>query len=188
MVLVLEGFRVSTAPDAMTGLAVAYDHHPDVIVLDLGLPGDDGFAFLERLRARTDLPFIPVIVFSGTFDESVKGRAFGAGAKRSCRSRQPPMKLSRRFADFLPELCAPSRARRVVDGRDDPALVPRTPARVPACSKRAARLGKRRPSLSIAVHLQSDTEQGNHRKPQVDNLRRNELIIRWLRNPNASQV
>ena len=81
MVLVLEGFRVSTAPDAMTGLAVAHDHHPDVIVLDLGLPGGDGFAFLERLRALADLPFIPVIVFSATFDESVKGRAFNAGAQ-----------------------------------------------------------------------------------------------------------
>ena len=81
MILVLEGFRVSTAPDAMTGLAVAHDHHPDVIVLDLGLPGADGFAFLERLRAQTDLPFIPVIVFSGTFDESTKRRAFDAGAQ-----------------------------------------------------------------------------------------------------------
>ncbi len=49
---------------------------------------------------------------------------------------------------------------------DDPAVAPENRS-APAGSKRAAGLGKQRPSVSIAVQVKSGSEQGKHKKPQV---------------------
>jgi hypothetical protein len=59
------------------------------------------------------------------------------------------------------------------------ACPPAKDTREKTCSKRAARPGKSRPSTSISVHPKRCSEQGNHKKQQVDRLRPNELIIRW---------
>lgn len=49
-----------------------------LVLLDLGLPGTDGFALLERMRAAADC--IPVVVFSGSDDPAIVRRALRAGA------------------------------------------------------------------------------------------------------------
>ena len=53
------------AADAMCAIIEARKCMPDVIVLDLGLPGGDGFVVLGRLRSNLQLSMIPVIVVSG---------------------------------------------------------------------------------------------------------------------------
>ncbi len=45
------GFEVATAPDGMQALDVARTFRPDLVVLDVMLPGMDGFGLLRRLRA-----------------------------------------------------------------------------------------------------------------------------------------
>lgn len=73
-----EGFRVTTAPDSITALAAARTQEPDVILLDLGLPGGDGMTFLARLRGLTNVPFVPVIVVTARRDANREGiRAAG---------------------------------------------------------------------------------------------------------------
>jgi two-component system KDP operon response regulator KdpE len=69
------------AADATCAIAEARKCLPDVIVLDLGLPGGDGFVVLERLRATTQLSMIPVIVVSGRDLPGNKERALRFGAK-----------------------------------------------------------------------------------------------------------
>lgn len=70
------------AADALQAIAVARQTQPDAIVLDLGLPGGNGFIVLERLKANTMLSSIPVII--RTADESLeselKGLEAGAAA------------------------------------------------------------------------------------------------------------
>jgi two-component system cell cycle response regulator len=70
------------AADALQAIAVARKTQPDAIVLDLGLPGGNGFIVLERLKANTMLSSIPVIIL--TADESpeseFKGLETGAAA------------------------------------------------------------------------------------------------------------
>ncbi len=52
------GFRVMTAADGITALAVAYRERPDLIVLDLKLPGMDGLDVCRTLRRESDVPII----------------------------------------------------------------------------------------------------------------------------------
>ncbi len=52
------GYSVLSAGDARDGLRSAYEEHPDLIVLDIGLPDRDGFTVLQRLREQTDVPIL----------------------------------------------------------------------------------------------------------------------------------
>ncbi len=56
--LVKEGYQVTTAPDGMTALKLFHKQVPDVIILDLMLPGVDGMEICWRLRAYSDVPIV----------------------------------------------------------------------------------------------------------------------------------
>lgn len=56
--LAYEGYRVDTAPDGPTGLAKARDREPDLVILDVMLPGMDGQEVARRLRAGGDVPIL----------------------------------------------------------------------------------------------------------------------------------
>ena len=57
-----EGFKVRTAPDGRTGLALARELKPHAILLDVMMPGIDGWSVLSALKADADLADIPVIM------------------------------------------------------------------------------------------------------------------------------
>ncbi len=59
------GYRVSLAEDATTGLEMADQHGPDLIILDIVLPDLSGFRTLRRLRRDAGTRHIPVIMISG---------------------------------------------------------------------------------------------------------------------------
>jgi DNA-binding response OmpR family regulator len=69
------------AADALTALAEARKHQPDLIILDLGLPAGDGFVVMERLNRVPALALIPVIVVSARDVRANQERAVKAGAK-----------------------------------------------------------------------------------------------------------
>jgi two-component system, NtrC family, nitrogen regulation response regulator NtrX len=73
-----EGYRALAAPDAEKGLALLEDETVDLVLLDVMLPGLDGLAALERIRA--DGRDVPVIVMSGqaTLDAAVRATKLGA--------------------------------------------------------------------------------------------------------------
>ena len=68
------------AADGIQALSEARKHQPHVILLDLGLPGGDGFLVLERLKSNRLLPAIPVIVVTGRGPEVVEHKARECGA------------------------------------------------------------------------------------------------------------
>ena len=74
------GYRVISAMDAISAIAVARKEAPDLVVLDLGLPAGDGFQVLERMRGLADLVATPVIVLSARNPAENKERALDAGA------------------------------------------------------------------------------------------------------------
>ncbi|MGQ0631335.1 MAG: response regulator [Sporichthyaceae bacterium] len=58
-------YEVAAAPDAIAAIAIARSERPDVVILDLGLPGGGGLAVLERLRGLTVTAATPVVVVTG---------------------------------------------------------------------------------------------------------------------------
>jgi DNA-binding response OmpR family regulator len=75
------GFDPAFASDAVTALAVANRERPDAIVLDLGLPGGDGFVVLRRIRDSAQTGDVPVIVVSARDPAGNRDRALEAGAR-----------------------------------------------------------------------------------------------------------
>jgi DNA-binding response OmpR family regulator len=69
------------AGDALSSIAEARKHDPDLIILDLGLPAGDGFVVMDRLKSVPSLAVIPVIVVSARDVLANKERALKAGAK-----------------------------------------------------------------------------------------------------------
>ena len=74
------GYQVVSASDAVTAISVARKELPDVILLDLGLPGGDGFVVMDRLRNLIPTATIPVIVISARDPHGNQERAQKAGA------------------------------------------------------------------------------------------------------------
>jgi two-component system, OmpR family, response regulator MprA len=72
-----EGFDVCTALTGDDGLELASGGDCDVVVLDIGMPGLDGFALLHRLRLRSD---VPVVMLTARDEVADKVAALGGGA------------------------------------------------------------------------------------------------------------
>jgi two-component system KDP operon response regulator KdpE len=77
MVLESHGYEVGEASDGQLGLQEAAFQRPDVVLLDLGLPGMSGIDVLKRLREWTD---VPVLILSVRDQEAVKVEALESGA------------------------------------------------------------------------------------------------------------
>lgn len=75
-----QGYRTVFAADAREAITMARQAQPDAILLDLGLPGSNGFLVLERLKATSTLASIPVIIVSAEEPEVAQAKAFAAGA------------------------------------------------------------------------------------------------------------
>jgi two-component system, OmpR family, KDP operon response regulator KdpE len=71
------GYDVFLATSGHEALALAARHHPDAVVLDLGLPDMDGVEVIEGLRGWSE---VPIIVLSARTEESQKVAALDAGA------------------------------------------------------------------------------------------------------------
>jgi two-component system KDP operon response regulator KdpE len=74
--LAARGYQVDLAASGEGGLEQAR-HHPDLVILDLGLPGMDGLDFVRRLRAFSK---VPIVVLSARETEATKVAALDAGA------------------------------------------------------------------------------------------------------------
>ncbi len=74
------GYTVVTAPDGETGLAAARDGRPDLVLLDLIMPGLQGFEVLKLLKEDASTAAIPVIILSNLGQDSDVKNALEAGA------------------------------------------------------------------------------------------------------------
>jgi DNA-binding response OmpR family regulator len=71
------GFSVAVAHDGREGLRMAYETHPDLVILDVNMPEMDGYEVSRRLREVTDVPILMVTARTGREDVL---RGFEAGA------------------------------------------------------------------------------------------------------------
>ena len=68
IVLEGEGYTVSTCPDGAKAVAAFQEHHPDLVLLDVMLPGMDGFEVCAALRAESNVPIVMLTARSDTAD------------------------------------------------------------------------------------------------------------------------
>ena len=73
-------YETINAGDGYSAIAQAYKEHPNLIILDLGLPAGDGFVVLDRLQKDDKLSTIPVIVLTARDPQSSERLALQAGA------------------------------------------------------------------------------------------------------------
>ena len=104
-------YEVVCAGDGVAGISEALKHMPDLMILDLGLPGGDGFSVLERMQANEKIASIPVIVYSGQDPVANRERAIKAGAKTFL---QKPMEHAKLLAVI----------RLILDAKDHPPALP----------------------------------------------------------------
>ncbi|MBI3962263.1 MAG: response regulator transcription factor [Deinococcus sp.] len=72
-----EGYQVLVAHDGINGLSMAREHSPDLVVLDVGLPGIGGLDVLRRLRKTSNVPIILLTGYDSAEDQ-VTGLDLGA--------------------------------------------------------------------------------------------------------------
>lgn len=75
-----DGFEVLIAADGARGIELAKNEKPDIIMLDIILPGLDGFSVLEEIKKDKTTQAIPVVMLTnlGTEEDKAKGQKMGA--------------------------------------------------------------------------------------------------------------
>jgi two-component system phosphate regulon response regulator PhoB len=78
--LMREGYDVDVAEDGFQALSLVEEKTPDLVLLDLMLPGMDGFDVCRRLRARKETAQVPIVVVTARGTQDSQERSFEAGA------------------------------------------------------------------------------------------------------------
>jgi two-component system, cell cycle response regulator DivK len=101
-------FEVIEAEDGEAGLAAAAAHRPDLILMDIQLPGLDGYEATRRLKADAALHAIPVIAVTSYASNSDVDKARAAGCDAFVSKPFSPRQLLAKVREYLPP-AAPTR-------------------------------------------------------------------------------
>ena len=97
-----DGYRVSIAANGESGLDLIKGTHPDLVYLDIRMPGLDGINVLRRLRADSSTAKIPVVVLSNYEEPELRSEGLELGVLEwLVKADTMPMTLARRTADLL---------------------------------------------------------------------------------------
>jgi CheY-like chemotaxis protein len=108
--LELAGFEVLVAEDGLRGLEQAYDGGPDLVVLDVMMPGLDGFELAAKLRRDERTRSIPLLFVTGESAPESKARAHALGALDYLTKPFDPAALASLVADALARSGSPALA------------------------------------------------------------------------------
>ena len=97
------GWVVDVALDAMQAVMFTRQHAPDIIVLDIAMPGGTGRQALHSLKASSKLRAIPVVVLSGSVDPEEEAKMVALGAVEFLRKPIDPDALDARLRALLSE-------------------------------------------------------------------------------------
>ncbi len=106
--LAKRGYRVTTASDGSEALRTAVEERPDLIVLDLMLPGRSGYDVLEELRRRGETRHIGVILLTARNERADRLKGLQLGADDYLGKPFSPEELMLRVSALLRRLRAPS--------------------------------------------------------------------------------
>ena len=101
------GFRVSTAANGPDALKAAREEKPDIVILDLMLPGISGYDILAELRKREETKEVGVVLLTARREETDRIRGLTLGADDYLTKPFSPQELSLRVRALLRRLGAP---------------------------------------------------------------------------------
>jgi two-component system cell cycle response regulator DivK len=96
-ILTLDGYEVAEAVDGQQALTMTREWHPDLILLDLGLPGVNGWEVVKQLKADQELRAIPTVALTAFAMRGDEEQARAAGCD-----------------DYLPKPARPAEIREIV--------------------------------------------------------------------------
>ena len=102
------GYRVSTATTGQDALKAAIEERPEVVVLDLMLPGVSGYEVLRELRKRKETSELGVILLTARREEADRIKGLSLGADDYLTKPFSPQELTLRVAAVLRRLAAPA--------------------------------------------------------------------------------
>jgi len=97
----VEGVSLRSATDAEQGLKIAEDEQPDLVIMDISLPGMDGFEALERLKANNKTVHLPVIALSANALPAQVARGNNAGFAAYLTKPIDVVEVTARLKTFL---------------------------------------------------------------------------------------
>ncbi len=78
-ILTKEGYEVHIANNGVDGLKMAMEVKPNLIFMDITMPGQDGYETTESIKSRQELFEIPIVFLSGQSEGEDNGKAFAKG-------------------------------------------------------------------------------------------------------------
>jgi DNA-binding response OmpR family regulator len=96
-----EGYEVEEADDGEEGLRTVQEFGPDLVILDLVMPGANGLEVLSRIRADPESNTLPVIILTAKGQDSDRDLALAGGASDFVTKPFSPMKLLARIREIL---------------------------------------------------------------------------------------
>jgi two-component system, cell cycle response regulator DivK len=95
------GYRVETADNGVTALAMAQSLRPDLVIMDLSMPDMDGWEASRRLKAHPSLATIPILVVTGHALDGSEHGALAAGGDAFLTKPCLPEQLAAKVDDML---------------------------------------------------------------------------------------
>ena len=104
-----QGYEVVTASNGLEGLKKAREEGPDLVILDLMLPGVDGFEICHRLRTEPQTARLPILVLSGKTGEADRDTALKVGANAYLVKPASPSEIIKQVESLLARKAAPGK-------------------------------------------------------------------------------
>ena len=101
--LIRRGFQVVFATDGQEGVDLARSERPDLILMDIQLPGIDGYEVSRRIKADAQLKHIPIIAVTSYALSGDDQKAFAAGCDGYVTKPYSPRLLLAKIREFLPD-------------------------------------------------------------------------------------
>ncbi|PID85818.1 MAG: two-component system response regulator [Chloroflexi bacterium] len=101
LMLVRAGFNVSEAEDGFDALEKIQTNQPDIVLLDVMMPGMDGFSVCETIRQQQETAQLPVIMLSAKTDLNSINKGLRVGATKYLTKPISPENLTRHVKEIL---------------------------------------------------------------------------------------
>lgn len=108
--LMSAGYELAEATTGEDGINLAENYHPDLILMDIHLPGIDGYDTTRRIKSNPALHHVPIIAVTSYALSGDEEKAQQAGCESYISKPFSPRAVLEKIREFLGELTTPSRS------------------------------------------------------------------------------